>query len=64
MLKNGVYHIGGESITVNDHTSKKAIEAILKKYPNLDDNSRKKSESDNKGTTKSKKGKSSGSSND
>lgn len=64
MLKNGVYHIGGQSITVNDHTSDKAKEAILKKYPKLDDYSRKKSESDNKGTTKSKKGKSSGSSND
>jgi len=64
MIKNGVYHIGGNTIVVNHHTSEKANKSIIKKYPQLDDNSRKKSDKDSKSSTKSKQGKSSGFDND
>jgi len=64
MVKNGVYHIGGQTIVVNDHTSEKAKKSIIKKYPQLDDNSRKESDKNSKSSTKSKQGKSSRSDND
>lgn len=64
MLKNGVYHIGRNTIVVNDHTSNEVREKLIEKYPQLNDNSPKKRNKNRKSRAESGQSNSSESDND